>query len=202
MPSGYRINPELHEELGFLPLLAAAPAVLGTAGKIGGGIIKGIGSIFGGKKKKKPAAPPPPPAAAAAKSASSSGGSPTKTRSTQLSAGLAAGPSKDVKAEALAALKTYQQGNKAAEQSHAELVKKLAAVVKPSADKMLAEVKQAALQKKVTNEHNRKVREEERWKANELAHQQIMAKFDALEASLRGSHEATKRVFKIYGVHA
>ena len=201
MPSGYRINPEVHDELGFVPLLAAAPAVLGTAGKIGGGIIKGIGSIFGGKKKKKPAPPPaPPPAAAAASSGASAGGTKAKaSKTTQLSASL--GPSKDVKAEALAALKTYQQGNKATEQTHAALVKKLAAVVKPGVAKMQADVEQAALKQKVTAEHNRKVKEEERWKANEQAHAQIMAKFAQLESALKGSNESTKRVFKIYGVH-
>jgi hypothetical protein len=203
MPSGYRINPEVHDELGFVPLLAAAPAVLGTAGKIGGGIIKGIGSIFGKKKKKKPAAPPPPAAAAASSGASAgSGGGGTKakaSKTTQLSASL--GPSKDVKAEALAALKTYQQGNKATEQTHAALVKKLAAVVKPGVAKMQADVEQAALKQKVTAEHNRKVKEEERWKANEQAHAQIMAKFAQLESALKGSNESTKRVFKIYGVH-
>jgi hypothetical protein len=190
----------MQEELGFLPLIAAAPAVLGTAGKMAGGIVKGIGSLFGGKKKKKKAAPPPPaPVAAPAKESGAS--SKRSNKDTALSSGLSAGVSKDVKAEALAALKTYQQTNKADAQNHAELVKKLAAVVQPSVKKMQADVERAALQKKVTSEHNRKVKEEERWKANELAHIQIMAKFDALEKSLLGSHDKTKRVFKIYGVN-
>jgi hypothetical protein len=55
MPCGYRVNPEMQEELGFLPLLAAAPSVIGGAGKL-------LGGLFG--KKKKKAAPPPPPAPA------------------------------------------------------------------------------------------------------------------------------------------
>lgn len=200
MPSGYRINPELHDELGFLPLLAAAPSVIGGAGKLAGGLVKGIGSIFGGKKKKKPAPPPPPPAAAKSGEAKSA-----PMRSSGQLSGIpikAAAPAKDVKAEALAALKSYQQSNKATAQTHQDLVKKLSAVVQPAVKKMQADVEQAALKQKVTAEHNRKVKEEERWKANELSHQQIMAKFDALEKSLLGSNNTTKRVFKIYGVNA
>jgi hypothetical protein len=80
-------------------------------------------------------------------------------------------------------------------------VKKLAAVVQPAVKKMQADVEQTALKQKVTAEHNRKVKEEERWKSNELAHQQIMAKFDALEKSLIGSGEKTKRIFRIYGIN-
>jgi flagellar biosynthesis GTPase FlhF len=159
-----------------------------------GGIVKGIGSIFGKKKKKKPAAPAAPVAASKSESSGKS-----KGKSSQLSSGLTS--KADVKAEALAALKSYQETNKATAQTHQDLVKKLAAVVQPSVAKMQADVAQAALQKKVTSEHNRKVKEEERWKANELAHLQIMSKFDALEKSLLGSHDTTKRVFKIYGVN-
>lgn len=203
MPCAYRINPEMQEELGFLPLIAAAPAVLGTAGKMAGGIVKGIGSLFGGKKKKKPAPPPPPaaakPATTTSRSSSSSHGS---APSTQLSAGLSAAASKDVKADALAALKAYQQEGKATAQTHQDLVKKLAAVVQPSVAKMQADVAMSALKTKVTAEHKRKVQEEERWKNNELSHQMIMDKFAALEKSLLGSNDSTKRVFKIYGVNA
>lgn len=200
MPSGYRINPKMQEELGFLPLIAAAPAVLGTAGKLAGGLVKGIGSLFGGKKKKKAAPPTPPPAPVAAKPASS-GSTSSKARSSQLAGMPAAAKPADVKKEALAALKTYQQEGKATAQTHQDLVKKLAAVVQPSVAKMQADVAQTALKQKVTAEHNRKVKEEERWKNNELSHQQIMAKFEALEKSLLGSNDKTKRVFRIYGVN-
>lgn len=200
MPSGYRINPEVHEELGFLPLLAAAPSVVGSAGKLAGGLVKGIGGLFGGKKKKK-AAPAPTPTAKPAAAAASARSSASKAASASAKTPALAGIPTDVKADALAALKTYQQAGKADKQNHAELVQKLSSIVKPAIDKMQADVKQAALQREVTNEHNRLVKEDQRWKDNERSHAQIMAKFDALEKSLLGSNAQTKRIFKIYGVN-
>lgn len=191
MPSAYKFkNPD---ELGFVPLaLAAAPAI--------GGIAKGIGGLF---KKKKKAAPAPKAEAARAGSvskskAASSGG---ENHAAPQVAGLAAVPS-DVKLDALAALKSYQKTNQASAAKQAALVKKLAKVVQPQVAAMKAQVAKQALKQQVTSEHNKLVKNDERWAANEAAHKAIMAKFDQLEAALLGSNATTKRVFKIYGVNA
>lgn len=202
MPSGYRVNPQMQEELGFLPLLAAAPSVIGGAGKLAGGLVKGIGSLFGGKKKKKAA---PPPAAVAPTSTSSKPASSAGTAKSRLSGSLSGIPAaktqKDVKVEALAALNSYKKSNESDKQKQAELVQKLAAVVKPAVAKIQEDVKQQALKTQVTHEHNKLVQDSARWEANQAAHDAILKKFDQLEAALVGSNAATKKVFKIYGVN-
>jgi hypothetical protein len=201
VPSAYRVNPELQEELGFLPLLAAAPSVIGGAGKVAGGLVKGIGSLFGKKKKKAAPAPTAAKASAASSGASSARSSGAgSVASPQVSASLA-GVDKDIKAEALAALQSYQKSNRSDKQRHAELVKKLAGVVKPAIDKIQADVKTQALKTQVTSEHNKLVQDKERWDANDAAHRAIMAKFDQLEAALTGSAERNRRVFRIYGIN-
>jgi fructose-1,6-bisphosphatase len=106
-----------------------------------------------------------------------------------------------VKVEALAALNSYKKSNESDKQKEAELVKKLAAVVKPAVDKIHADVKQQALKTQVTHEHNKLVQDSARWDANEAAHKLIMQKFDQLEAALTNSNAATKKVFKIYGIN-
>jgi hypothetical protein len=198
MPSAYRFkNPSQDDELGFVPLaLAAAPAI--------GGIAKGIGGLF---KKKKKAAPAPAPKAAGparagsvSKSKAASSGTASHAAAPQV-AGLAAVPA-DVKMDALAALKSYQKTNQASAAKQAALVKKLAKVVQPQVAAMKAQVAQQALKQQVTSEHNKIVKNDERWAANDAAHKAIMAKFDQLEAALLGSNATTKRVFKIYGVNA
>lgn len=192
MPSSCRLKNPDQPELGIVPLIAAAaaPAV--------GGIVKGIGGLF---KKKKKAGPAP-----AAKPEASRAGSVSKSASKSASApvvasGLAA-VSTDVKQDALAALKSYQKGNQASAAKQAALVKKLAAVVKPQVEAMKAQVNKQALKQQVTSEHNKLVKNDERWAANEAAHKAIMQKFDQLEAALTASNATTKRVFKIYGVNA
>lgn len=196
MPSAYRFkNPD---ELGFLPLLAAAPAAVGAAGSIA----KGIGGLFKKKKKGGPAPAPKTSGAARAGSVSRKASSSKSSGSAPVvvSAGLESVPV-NVKAEALAALKSYQKENRADTNKQNALVKKLAAVVQPQVKAMKAQVAKQALKQQVTAEHNKLVKNDERWAANERAHKAIMAKFDELEAALKGSNATTKRVFKIYGVN-
>ncbi len=195
MPSGYRVNPAMQEELGFLPLLAAAPSVIGGAGKL-------LGGIFGGKKKKKPAPPPPAPVAATTSSKSNGAAGTAKSRlSGSLSGIPAPKTTKDVKEEALAALNLYKKTNESTKQKDAELVEKLAAVVKPAVAKIQADVQTQALKTQVTQEHNKIMQDRARWEANDAAHAAILKKFDQLESALLGSNAATKKVFKIYGIN-
>jgi hypothetical protein len=169
------------QELGIIPLVAAAAAP--AIGAIG----KSIGSLFKGKKKHHAA----PDDKDKDKDKDKDAGGPQ----------LAAVPV-DVKADALAALHAYQQGNEADAKKHSDLVKKLAAVVKPTVDKMHADVKHAALKKQVTTEHNKIMKDEQRWADNAAAHVAILQKFDELQSSLTGSNEETKRIFKIFGINA
>jgi len=183
MPSAYRVKKNPEPELGIVPLIAAAaaPAV--------GGIVKGIGGLF--KKKHKGGGPAP----AAASEHHDSGATEHHE-----AAGLVGVPT-DVKQDALAALKSYQKENHANAAKQAALVKKLAKVVKPQVDAMKAQVAKQALKQQVTSEHNKLVKEDERWAANDAAHKAILSKFDELESALLGSNKNTQRVFKIYGIN-
>lgn len=194
MPSSYRINPDA--ELGFVPLLAAAPAAIGAVG----GIAKGIGGLFKKKKKAAPAQPVKQDVSRAG-SVSKSKASSSRQSAPAVGAGLMSVPT-DVKQDALAALQSYQKTNQASTAKQAALVKKLAAVVAPQVKAMKAQIANQALKSKVTQEHKKLVKNDERWAANDAAHKAIMAKFDQLEAALQGSNQSTKRVFKIYGINA
>jgi hypothetical protein len=176
--------------LGFVPLaLAAAPAV--------GGIIKGIGSIFGGKKKKKA---PPPPKPAAARAVSKSPGPTAKPAAAPATA--LAGVPVDVKADVLASLLQYRNASDASKQSQEDLVKNLTKLIQPALAKVEASVQTAALSRKVNDQHNKILKTNARWEGNQRALSNIEKKLAALEASINGSHANTKRVFKIYGVNA
>ncbi len=215
MPSAYRIdrlkarprhNPE---ELGIVPLIAAAaPAVLGTATKAVGGIVKGIGGLFKKKKKAPPPAPPTPSPAKAGSPAMPASHKASKVTATvkaskkKKSSGHSAlaGVPTDVKADVLASLQQYQNASDSDKKTHAELVTKLAEVVKPAVDKMKSDVAQANLSRQVTSEHNALMKEQERWDANDRNHKAILDKISQLETALLGSNAQTKRVFKIYGI--
>jgi len=195
VPSGHSIsqvrrrvsNPTADSELGFIPLaLAAAPAV--------GGIVKGIGSLFSKKKKKAAPAPAKPAAARAVSKSSNSAAKPTATP--------LAGVPVDVKADVLASLLQYRNASDASKQGQEDLVKNLTKLIQPALAKVEASVQTAALSRKVNDQHNKILKSNARWENSQRALTGIEKKLASLEASINGSHAATKRVFKIYGVNA
>jgi len=171
---------------------AAAPAI----GKALGGLFK--------KKKKK--APPKPAAKKATSKASTSSSAAKKTTPAASTAAAAKSALADVpatvKSDVLASLKQFSTMAKSDKSVHEDLVAKLATVVVPDLSKVAAAVKDAALSRQVTSQHNKLMKDDKRWTDNMARQDEIIKKMGQLESALLNNSSKANRIFQIYGVHA
>jgi hypothetical protein len=201
MPCGYKVNPELQAELGIVPLIMGAAAAAPAVGKLVGGLFK---------KKKKKAPPPKPAAPAAAKSSVSKSSAAKKKAAPKTAASTASAPAVQaalaavpatVKQDVLASLKQFQTQAKSDKAGHEELVGKLAQVVVPDLSKVISAVKDAAVSRQVTSQHNRLMKDDKRWEENQRRQDEIIKKMSQLESALLSNSSRANRIFQIYGVH-
>ena len=194
MPCAYKVhNPE---ELGFIPLVMGAAAAAPAIGKALGGLFK---------KKKKKAAPPKPAAKKATSKASTSASAAKKTTASTAVAAKPASSLADVpatvKSDVLASLKQFATQAKSDKSVHEDLVAKLATVVVPDLSKVASAVKDAALSRQVTSQHNRLMKDDKRWSDNMARQDEIIKKMAQLESALLNNSSKANRIFQIYGVH-
>jgi hypothetical protein len=158
---------DVDDELGIAPLVAmAAPAVMGMAQNLLGGL------LGGGKSKAAPAAAP-----AASAPASDNGVNLEAIRGVVQSLLAQLPPS--IKAD----LRTTLQEIQASQSTREDLARNIKAAVEPQLAAAIAGLQQAAIQREATSEHNRLVKEDERWEGNKRVNTLILSKI--LELSMK-----------------
>jgi hypothetical protein len=138
------------EEMGFLPLLAAALPFVGSA----------VGGLLGGGKKKS-ASPPPsavPPQIASVTDA------PTKAELENIVRNLLTSVPPPVREQVSDALRDYRLADEGSKQNIDQIVAQIAGQFNPQLNAAIQALKLAKTQTGATDEHNRMMLSNKRWK--------------------------------------
>ncbi len=209
LPSGRKIRTRKDcalgedEELGFSlgKILKGALKVASPFSSLipGGSIVTGMaGKLLGGGKKGSPAAQQ------AAQAATQIGISPEHLAASlaPVVGGLTQSDLHDIinspalKNQLLSALHEYHMQEASGEKAASQITSSIS----PQLNKILELSKRDALQKQITYEHNSKVKDSDRWKANTSKQAKILAKLDALEKRLDANSIRNRAIGASFGL--
>ncbi len=201
--SGWEVDDDGEDELGFLPLLAmAAPLIAPVLG----------GLLGGGKKAPAPAPAPAAPAAPAMPpiimpgGGGGSSGPPAPTLaaiSGAVSDQIRAVPP-PVRQQVTDAIRESMDRMKAGQASAQDMMADIQKLLGPALQSQLSNVNKAAMQRQATFEHNSLQARDKRWEANAKAQTKILTRLANMEHSLGnalvGANTRRVAVAKAFGV--
>ena len=168
------------DEMGIAPLIAAAaPMAIDMAKNL-------LGGLMGGKKGG---------AAPAAPAAPSGGGALDIEAIRGVVQSLLATLPPSIKSDLRSVLREVQ----ATSSNREELARNIQSAVEPQLATAIAALQQATIQREATSEHNRLVKDDERWEGNKRVNTLILSKILELSAKLEQYNQGNNRRMAAYG---